>query len=260
MKNKILIELDIHLNIFDKDIKTELINQENNSEIYIVSVINNSLIHLVRINDKNIKEKEENFNFGNKVENLGILNLGENLCFIYYDKKAIIINVKDSFENKLNPIDTLLFPVDIIYSYNYNGQIILVTKNQMFLFDYNSKKVEKTMEINIDISLKYNKVHISKIQDEVYILVNGLNYFIFDINKFDIINDIGEYKLTINTFLLYNCLFNKFEVIKKDLRSDINIQIFREEVPKDKQKIKYLSNGRLFVNCYPNKFFIFENN
>ena len=260
MKNKTLNELDIHLNIFEQDIKTELINQENNSEIYIVSVINNSLIHLVKINDKKIQEKEENFNFGNKIENLGILNLGEYLCFIYYDKKAIIINVSDSFENKLNPIDTLLFPVDIIYAYNYIGQIILVTKNQMFLFDYNSKQVEKTMEINIDISLKYNKVHIEKIQDEVYILVNGLNYFIFDINKFDIINDIGEYKLVINTFLLYNCLPNKFEVIKKDLRSDINIQIFREEAHKDKQKIKYLSNGRLFVSCYPNKFFIFENN
>ena len=59
--------------------------------------------------------------------------------------------------------------------------------------------------------------------------------------------------------MLYNSLPDKFEIIKKDLRSDINIQIFREEVPKNKQKIKYLPNGRLFVGCYPNKFFIFEN-
>ena len=260
MKNKTLNELDVHLNLFEQDIKTELINKENNSEIYIISIINNSLIHLVKINDNIIKGKEENYNFGNNIKNIGILNLGDYLSFIYYDKKAIILNIADSFENKLNPIDTFLFPFDIIYAYNYCGQIILVTENQVFLFDYNSKNIEKKMEINIDISLKYNKVYISQIQDDVYILINGLNYFIFDINKFDVVSDINEYNLSINTFLLYNSLPDKFEIIKKDLRSDINIQIFREEAHKDKQKIKYLSDGRLFVSCYPNKFYIFDNN
>ena len=260
MKNKTLNELDVHLNLFEHDIKTELINKENNSEIYIISIINNSLIHLVKINDNIIKGKEENYNFGNNIKNIGILNLGDYLSFIYYDKKAIILNIADSFENKLNPIDTFLFPFDIIYAYNYCGQIILVTENQVFLFDYNSKNIEKKMEINIDISLKYNKVYISRIQDDVYILINGLNYFIFDINKFDVISDINEYNLSVNTFLLYNSLPDKFEIIKKDLRSDINIQIFREEAHKDKQKIKYLSDGRLFVSCYPNKFYIFDNN
>ena len=218
------------------------------------------MIHLVKINDNIIKGKEENYNFGNNIKNIGILNLGDYLSFIFYDKKAIILNVADSFENKLNPIDTFLFPFDIIYAYNYCGQIILVTENQVFLFDYNSKNIEKKMEINIDISLKYNRVYISQIQDDVYILINGLNYFIFDINKFDVISDINEYNLSVNTFLLYNSLPDKFEIIKKDLRSDINIQIFREEAHKDKQKIKYLSDGRLFVSCYPNKFYIFDNN
>ena len=260
MKNKTLNELDVHLNLFEQDIKTELINKENNSEIYIISIINNSLIHLVKINDNIIKGKEENYNFGNNIKNIGILNLGDYLSFIYYDKKAIILNIADSFENKLNPIDTFLFPFDIIYAYNYCAQIILVTESQVFLFDYNSKNIEKKMEINIDISLKYNKVYISQIQNDVYILINGLNYFIFDINKFDVISDINEYNLSINTFLLYNSLPDKFEIIKKDLRSDINIQIFREEAHKDKQKIKYLSDGRLFVSCYPNKFYIFDNN
>ena len=260
MKNKTLNELDVHLNLFEQDIKTELINKENNSEIYIISIINNSLIHLVKINDNIIKGKEENYNFGNNIKNIGILNLGDYLSFIYYDKKAIILNIADSFENKLNPIDTFLFPFDIIYAYNYCGQIILVTENQVFLFDYNSKNIEKKMEINIDISLKYNKVYISQIQDDVYILINGLNYFIFDINKFDVVSNINEYNLSVNTFLLYNTLPDKFEIIKKDLRSDINIQIFREEAHKDKQKIKYLSDGRLFVSCYPNKFYIFDNN
>jgi hypothetical protein len=181
MQNKNLNELDAHLNLFEQDIKTELINKENCQEIYIINIINNSLIYLVKINDNIIKEKEETFNLGNNIKNIGILNLGDYLCFIYYDKKAIILNVEESFENKLNPIDTFLFPFDIIYAYNYFGQIILVSENQIFLFDCNSKNIEKKLELNIDISLKYNKVYISQIEDDVYILVNGLNYFIFDI-------------------------------------------------------------------------------
>ena len=259
LKNKTLKEYDISVNLSGQEIQTELINKENNSEIYIISIINNSVIHIVKINDNIVKEKEDNFNFGNIVKNIGILNLGEYLSFIYYDKKAILINVEDSFENKVNPIDTFLFPFDIIYACNCDGDIILVSKQQIFLFDYNSKNIEKKIELNIDISLKFNKISINQIQDEVYILTNGLNYCIFDINKFEIISDIREYNLDINTFLLYNSLPDKFEIIKKDLRSDINIQIFREEVQKNKQKIKYLSNGRLFVSCYPNKFFIFYN-
>ena len=259
--NKILNELDVNLNLFDQEIKTELINKENENEVYILSIIKNSLIHLVKINNQNnVKEKQENFNFGNNVKNIGIVNLGNYLAFIYYDKKAIILNVKDSFENQINPKETFLFPFDIFYAYNYEGNILLVTKNMVFLFDYDSNYLENTFEFKIDISLKYNEINIAQIQDDVFILVNGLNYFIFDINKFKKISDIGEYNLTINTFLFYNRFPDKFEVIKKDLRSDINIQIFREEVPKNKQKIKYLPNGRLFVGCYPNKFFIFENN
>ena len=260
IKNKILNELNIQLNIFDQNIKTELINKKNNSEIFIVSIIKNSLIHFVKINNNIIKEKKENFNFGNYVKNIGILNLGDYLSFIYYDKKAIIINVMDSFENNINPIDTFLFPFEIIYACYFNEQIILVTNNNAFLFDCNSKNIEKKMELNIDISLKYNEININQVQDNIYILINGLNYFLFDINKFEIISDIGEYNLHINTFLIYNRLPDTFEIIKKDLRSDINIQIFREESHRDKEKIKYLKDGRLFVSSYPNKFFIFENN
>ena len=260
LKNKNLNELDVHLNLFDQEIKTELINKENKAEIFIISIIKKSLIHIVKINQNIVKSKEENFNFGNNAKNLGIVNLGDYLAFIYFDKKAIIINVYDSFENQVNPIDTFLFPFDIIYAYNHEGEIILVSNEEAFLFDINSKNVEKKIEFNFEVSLKNNEVNIAPIQSEIFILTNGLNYVIFDINKFEIVLDIGEYNLTINTFLLYNRLPDKFEVIKKDLRSDINIQIYREEVPKDKQKIKYLPNGRLFVSYYPNKFFIFDNN
>ena len=260
IKNKNLNELDVHLNLFDQEIKTELINKENKAEIIIISIVKKSLIHIVKINQNIVKSKEENFNFGNNAKNLGIVNLGDYLAFIYFDKKAIIINVYDSFENQVNPIDTFLFPFDIIYAYNHEGEIILVSNEEAFLFDINSKNVEKKIEFNFEVSLKYNEVNIVQIQSEVFILTNGLNYAIFDINKFELISDISEYNLIINTFLFYNRLPDKFEVIKKDLRSDINIQIYREEVPKDKQKIKYLSNGRLFVSYYPNKFFIFDNN
>ena len=260
MKNKNVNELEIHTNIFDQDIKSELINKENQAEIYIISIIKNSLMHFVKINNNIIKEKEESFNLGSNPKSLGILNLGNYLAFIYFDKKAIIINVPDSFENKVNPIDTFLFPFDIIYAYNYEGDIILVSINQAFLFNCNSKNIEKKIEFNIDISLKYNEINIAQVQDNIFILINGLNYFIFDINTFEIISDITEHNLTINTFLLYNSLPDKFEIIKKDLRSDINIQIFREEANKNKQKIKYLKNGRLFVSSYPNKFYIFDNN
>ena len=260
MKNKNLYELDININIFDQVIKTELINKENENEIYLLSILKNSLIYLVKINNNIIKEKKEYFNIGNNPKNLGLLNLGNYFAFIYFDKKAIIIDVNDSFENKVNPIDTFLFPFEIIYAHNYEGDIILISKNQAFLFDFNSKNVEKKFEFNIDISLKYNEVNIAQVQNDIFILMNGLNYVLFDINKFEIISDIGEYNLTINTFLLFNRLQDKFEIIKKDLRSDINIQIFREDAHKDKQKIKYLSNGRLFVSSYPNKFYIFVNN
>ena len=260
IKNKTLNELDVHLNLFDHEIKTELINSQNKGEIFIISIIKKSLIYIVKLNQNIIKSKEENFNFGNNTKNLGIVNLGDYLAFIYFDKKAIIINVNDSFENQVNPIDTFLFPFDIVYAYNYKGEIILVSNDEAFLFDYNSKNVDKKIEFNFEVSLKYNDVNIAQIQSDIFILTNGLNYFIFDINKFEIIFDISEYHLIINTFLLYNRLPDKFEVVKKDLRSDINIQIYREEVPKNKQKIQYLSNGRLFVSFYPNKFFIFENN
>ena len=259
MKNKNLIELDCHFNIIEKEIKSEIITKDYNKEIYIISIIQNSLIYIVKINDITIRAKKENFNFGNNIRNIGVLNLDNYLAFIYLDKKAIIINIEDSFENKINPIDTFLFPFDIIYSYNCGKEIVLVTKNRMYIFDYHSKKIEKEMTVDSDISSK-DEINISQIENEIYIFRNGYNYFLFDINKFEIIIDISEYSLKNKSFLIYNRLPNKFEIIKKDIFSDRNIQIFREEIYENKIKMKYLSNGRIFVGCYPNKFFIFENN
>ena len=259
MKNRTLIELDCQFNIFDQHIKTEIITNNSNKEIFVVLIIKNVTIYIVKINEYTIKDKKENFNFGN-AKNLGIVNLDGYSAFIYFDKKAIIIDVSESFEKKLNPKDTFLFPFDTIYAYRYQKEIILVTKTKLFIFDYNSKKIEKEMIINKEISLKDKEINISQVQNEIYIFMNGINYFLFDINHFEIITDIEEYQLTNTTFLLYNRFPDKFEIIKKDLINDKIIQIYREEIYENKHKMKYLSNGRIFISCYPNKFFIFENN
>ena len=260
MKNKNLKELDCHCNIFDQNIKTEIITNGFDKEIYILSIIKNEFIYIVKINDTIIKDKKENFNFGNNIKNIGILNLDKYIVFIYLDKKAITFKVNDSFESQINPIDTFLFPFSIIYAYNFGKEIILVAKNQMFLFDYNSKKIEKEMGFEYDISNKDNEINISQVENEIFIFINGNNYFLFDIDKFEMIIDLNEYDLINKTFLIYNRLPDKFEIIKKDLITNRIIQIFKEDVYENKQKMKYLNNGRIFVGCYPNKFFIFENN
>ena len=258
MKNKYLTELDCVYNINDQDLKIEIITGNDSKEVYIISIIKN-IIYIVKISEI-AKDKKENFNFGNNTKNIGILNLDNYLAFIYFDKKAIIINVDYSFENKINPIDTFLFPFDIIYAYNYNKDIILVTKNQAFIFDYNTKKIEKEMSLDFEISLKNKEVNILPVQDNLYVLINGTNYFLFDIDKFEIIVDITELNLKKASILLYNKVQNRIEIIKKDLVTRRNIQIFREEIYENRYKIKYLSNGRIFLGSYPNKFFIFENN
>ena len=258
MNNKNLNEFDCLCNIIDLNIKIEMITNNNNKEIYIISIIKNEFIYMVKINDCINKDKKENFNFGN-AKNIGILNMDDYSAFIYFDKKAIIINVEESFEKKVNPIDTFLFPFDILYAYKCPKEIILVTKTKMFIFDYTSKKIEK--EMNIVISLKEKDIfNISQVQNEIYIFINGLNYFLFDIYTFEIITDIEKYNYKNNTFLFYNKFPDKFEIIKKNLVNNVNIQIFREEIYENKLKMKYLSNGRIFIGCYPNKFFIFENN
>ena len=116
------------------------------------------------------------------------------------------------------------------------------------------------MSLDFEISLKNKEVNILPVQDNVYVLVNGTNYFLFDIDKFEIIIDINEYNLKRASILLYNKVKNRIEIIKKDLVTQRNIQVFREEIYENRYKIKYLSNGRIFLGSYPNKFFIFENN
>ena len=116
------------------------------------------------------------------------------------------------------------------------------------------------MSFEYDISNKDNEINISQVENEVFIFINGNNYFLFDIDKFEMIIDLNEDDLMNKTFLIYNRLPDKFEIIKKDLITNRIIQIFKEDVYENKQKMKYLNNGRIFVGCYPNKFFIFENN
>ena len=264
MKNKNITELNCHLNIIEKDIISEIITKDYNKDIYIISIIEQTLIYIVKISDIIIKDKKENFVFGKNIKNLGVLNLDNYLAFINLDKKAIIINVVESFDNKINPIDTFLFPFDILYAYNHkskcNEKIILVAKNQMYLFNYKSKIIEKEITFRLEITLKEKEIHISQLENEIYVFINGYNYFLFDMNKFEIIVDINQYNIMNRTCLLYNKISDKFEIIKKDVLNDKTIEIFKGDIFENKIKIKYLSKNRIFVGCYPNKFFIFENN
>ena len=259
MKGKKLYELTKFYNYFEPGMKTEIINSEYSNDVYIISLIKNIVIYVIKINDMETWDKSENFNFGN-VKNKGIVNLGNFIAFIYYDKKAVIINVSEAFKSKINPNDTFLFPFDIIYAYHYNGNIILVSNCQIFLFDYQKKKIEKEMSIGFKIVSDENMdINILQIQGDVYILIVGLNHVVFNVKTFCIIDDFKIYNIKQKTILFFNSLPECFEIIKKDIVTNKVIQIFREETDEQKHKMKYLKNNKIFVGSYPNRFFIFDN-
>ena len=60
--------------------------------------------------------------------------------------------------------------------------------------------------------------------------------------------------------LFLNSLKDYFEIIKKDIIINKVISTFREKTDEQRHKMIYLSNNRIFIGRYPNKFFIFENN
>ena len=260
MKKKMLHELECSYNYFEPGVKIEMITSNNNNEIYLVSIIKNKIIYICKINDVESEAKNEKFNFGEKVKTNGIVNLGKYIAFIYYDKKGILINVAQSFKTQINPLDTFLFPFEIFYAYNnYEKKIILISKTQMFVFDYYTKKIEKELTFGFEVT-QDGELNISKIQDNIFIFINDLKYILFDINTFTIIYDLQNYNVKNCNFLFFNSMAKSFEIIKKDLKKNQVIQVFKQETDEEKHKIKYLSNNNLFVGTFPNKFFIFENN
>ena len=89
--------------------------------------------------DVNIKH-----NFGN-IKTKGLISLGNDLVFIYYDKKATIINIKDTFKtSKIIPLDNYSFPFNILYAYLYLTNIIILSEEKLYLYNTSEKKIKKS--------------------------------------------------------------------------------------------------------------------
>lgn len=122
--------------------KTEIIFNINSKDIYILSIIKNIIIYIIKINWIESNDKSLNYNFGD-IKSKGIINLGNNNVFIYYDKKDIIINIIEAFISKINPIDSFQFPFDILFAYYYSAYIILISESHIFYFFIIIKKLKK---------------------------------------------------------------------------------------------------------------------
>ena len=259
-KNKRLYELNSFYNYFEPNMKTEIIYNNKSKDIYILSIIKSMIIYIVKINGNESKDKTQNYNFGN-VKSKGIVNLRNDNAFIYFDKKAIIINIIEAFRAKINPIETFLFPFNIIYACIYLSDIILISDSKIYLFDYYTKKIEKEMNLEFKIINDENiDINILHLEDDIYILIFGLNYILFNINTFEKIKYNISSNIKQRYVLFFKSMKENFEIIKKDIITDKVIEIFSEKTDEQRHKMKYLSNNRMFVGIYPNKFFIFENN
>ena len=64
-KNKKLYELNSFYNYFDPNMKTDIIANINSKDIYILSIIKNMIIYIVKINGIESNDKSLNYNFGN---------------------------------------------------------------------------------------------------------------------------------------------------------------------------------------------------
>jgi hypothetical protein len=259
-KNKNLYELNSSYNYFDPNMKMEII--DNKKDYYIISIIKNMIIYIVKINELESCDKSFNYNFGN-IKYKGIVNIDNENIFLFYDKKAIIINIVESFKTTINPIDTFLFPFNIIYAYYYISSILLITDNKIYLFDILTKKIKKEMDLKFKIindeNIENIDINILQIQDEIYILIFGLDFILFNINTFEKIISPNKYKIKKRYILFFNSSKEYFEIIKKDIITNKVIMAFKEKTDEQRHKMKYLSNDRLFIGTYPNKFFIFEN-
>ena len=262
-KNKKLFELNSFFSYFEPNTKSEIVlSTKDTKDVYIISIIKNMLIYIIKINGNESSDKNYNYNFGN-IKSKGIVNLGKNNIFIYYDKKGIIINIIDTFNNsKINPIETFLFPFNILYGYLYNTNIILISNNKIFWFDYDVKKITKELDLDFEILSDENlDINILHIEDNIYILIFGLQFMLFNINTFEKIKcDNGDNAIKQKYILFFNSLKENFEIIKKDIVTNKVVDKFSEKTDEQRHKMKYLSNNRLFVGIYPNKFYIFEAN
>ena len=226
-KNKNLYELNSSYNYFDPNMKMEII--DNKKDYYIISIIKNMIVYIVKINELESCDKSFNYNFGN-IKYKGIVNIDNENIFLFYDKKAIIINVVESFKTAINPIDTFLFQFNILYAYYYISSVLLITDNKFYLFDFITKKITKEMDLKFKIindeNIENIDINILQIQDDIYILIFGLDFILFNINTFEKITNPNKYKIKKRYILFFNSSKEYFEIIKKDIITNKVIMTF----------------------------------
>ena len=101
-------------------------------------------------------------------------------------------------------------------------------------------------------------MNILQIQDDIYNLVVGDDYILFNIENFEEIKKNEKLKIKNRVMLFFNSYKERFEVIKKDIINNKNLKIFNQVTDEQRHKMKYLSFNKIFVGTYPNKFFIFD--
>ena len=263
-KNKKLYELNSYCNFFEPNLKSEIIYSNNSKDIYIISIIKNMMIYIIKINGVESSDVSIKHNFGN-IKTKGLINLGNECVFLFYDKKAMVINIKETFKSsKLTPSENYSFPFNILFAYLYLSNIIILSEDKLFLFDTSDNKIKKEIKLNFQIILDDNieniDINILHMQDNIYILIVGENYLFFNIDNFESLKDNEINNIEQKNMLFFNSYKDKFEVIKKDIINNTVLKVFTENTDEQKHKLKYLSTNKIFVGTYPNKFYIFENN
>ena len=263
-KNKKMYELNSFCNFFEPNLKSEIIYSNNFKDIYIIAIIKNILVYIIKINGLDSTDVNIKHNFGN-IKTKGIINIGSERAFLFYDKKAIIINVNDSFKlSKLIPIENFSFPFNILYAYLYKSNILILSSDKLYLFNLLEKKIKKEIKLNFQIIIDDNieniDINIIKIKDNIYILIVEENYMLFDINNFEKLKEKEIMRLKSLNMLFFKSYKENFDIKEKDIIKNKVLNTFTEKTDEQRHKMKYLSPNKIFVGTYPNKFYIFENN
>ena len=263
-KNKKMYELNSFCNFFEPNLKSEIIYSNNFKDIYIIAIIKNILVYIIKINGLDSTDVNIKHNFGN-IKTKGIINIGSERAFLFYDKKAIIINVNDSFKlSKLIPIENFSFPFNILYAYLYKSNILILSSDKLYLFNLLEKKIKKEIKLNFQIIIDDNieniDINIIKIKDNIYILIVEENYMLFDINNFEKLKEKEIMKLKSLNMLFFKSYKENFDIKEKDIIKNKVLNTFTEKTDEQRHKMKYLSPNKIFVGTYPNKFYIFVNN
>jgi hypothetical protein len=263
-KNKKMYELNSFCNFFEPNLKSEIIYSNNFKDIYIIAIIKNILVYIIKINGLDSTDVNIKHNFGN-IKTKGIINIGSERAFLFYDKKAIIINVNDSFKlSKLIPIENFSFPFNILYAYLYKSNILILSIDKLYLFNLLEKKIKKEIKLNFQIIIDDNieniDINIIKIKDNIYILIVEENYMLFDINNFEKLKEKEILRLKSLNMLFFKSYKENFDIKEKDIIKNKVLNTFTEKTDEQRHKMKYLSPNKIFVGTYPNKFYIFENN